>query len=127
MKIKNLFVIHSIVALVNGGGNLLFPKLYLSLYGITVTNPADIFIAQLLGAGLLTYCFVAWFARDAENSTARRAIVLSFFLTLAIGFVIALMAQLSGVMNVLGWMVVGLYLVLAGAYGYFYFMKPDAA
>ncbi|NIV32089.1 MAG: hypothetical protein GWN58_22190, partial [Anaerolineae bacterium] len=71
------------------------------------------------------YCFVAWFARDAEDSAARRAIVLGFFLTGIIGFIVALLGQLSGVMNTLGWLVVGLYLVLVGGgYGYFQFVKP---
>ena len=43
-----------------------------------------------------------------------------------IGFVVSLLGQLSGVMNALGWLVVGLYLVLVGVgYGYFHFMRPD--
>jgi hypothetical protein len=125
MKLKNLFIVHSVVALFNGGSLVLAPKLYLSVYGISLSDQAAIFISQLLGAGLLAYCVVAWFARDAEASDARRAIVLGFFITLTIGFIIALLGQLSGVMNALGWVIVGLYFLLALGYGYFQFIKPD--
>lgn len=127
MKLKNLFVIHAIVALFNGGSLVLAPNLYLSLYGLSVSDPDGTFITQLLGAGLLTYCFVAWFARDAEDSAARRAIVIGFFITISIGFIIALLAQLAAVMNPLGWLIVGLYLLLALGYGYFQFMKPSSS
>ena len=100
----------------------------MSLYGVSLADPSAVFVAQLFGAGLLIYCFVAWFARDAEDSTARRAIVLGFFITGIIGFIVSLLGQLSGVMNTLGWLVVGLYLVLIGiGYGYFYFIGADTA
>lgn len=125
MKLKYLFTVHSVVALFNGGSCVLAPKLYPSLYGISLPDPDAIFMARLFGGALLTYCFVAWFARNAKDSAARRAIVLGFFITLAIGFIVALLAQLSGVMNALGWVIVGLYFLLALGYGYFQFVKPD--
>jgi len=127
MILKHLFLIHSVVALFNGGSLVLFPKLYPSLYGITLSSPDALYVSQLLGAALLSYCLVAWFARNAAASEARRAIVLGFFITLGLGFILALIAQLSGVMNALGWMLVALYLLLALGYGYFYFLKPDTA
>ncbi len=126
MKFKHLFIVHSVVALFHGGGFVLAPKPFMSLYGISLADSEATFVARLFGAALLIYCFVAWFARDAEDSAARRAIVLGFFLTGIVGFIVSLQGQLSGVMNALGWLVVGLYLVIAGVgYGYFYFIKPD--
>ena len=128
MKLKHLFIVHSVVALFHGGGFVLAPKLFMSLYGISLADSEATFIARLFGAALLIYCFVAWFARDAEDSAARRAIVLGFFLSGIVGFIVSLLGQLSGVMNALGWLVVGLYLVIAGGgYGYFYFIKPDTS
>jgi hypothetical protein len=41
----------------------------------------------------------------------------------AIGFVVALLAQLDGVMGTLGWGIVGIYLFLTLGFGYFYFKK----
>ena len=126
MKLKYLFIVHSVVALIHGGGFVLAPKQSMSVYGVSLADPDAVFTTRLFGAALLIYCFVAWFARDAEDSAARRAIVLGFFLTGIIGFIVALQGQLSGVMNTLGWLVVGLYLLLIGVgYGYFQFIKPD--
>jgi len=126
MKLKHLFIVHSVVALFHGGGFVLAPKPFMSLYGVSLADPEATFVARLFGAALLIYCFVAWFARDAEDSTARRAILLGFFLTGIVGFIVSLLGQLSGVMNALGWLVVGLYLVLVGlGNGYFYFIRPD--
>lgn len=110
MKLKNLFVIHAVVALVNGAGLIAAPGPYLGLFGVSVSGADALLVARLLGAALLTYCFVAWLARDADDSVARQAIVLGFFLTAVIGFVIVLIAQLSGVLNALGWLVVAIYL-----------------
>ena len=127
MKLKHLFTVHSVVGLCYGGGMVLAPVPFLSPYDISLADPDAIFIARLLGAALLTYCLVAWFVRNAEDSAARRAIVLGFFITLMIGFIVSLLAQLSGAMNALGWLVVGLYLLLGLGYGYFQFVKPDTA
>ena len=124
MKLKTLFILHSIVALVNGGGCILAPEGYPGLFGISVTSPDARLMTQLFGAGLLTYCCVAWLARDSDDSAARRAIVLGFFITLTIGFILSLVGKLSGVGGALAWLVVGLYLVFALGYGYFRFVKP---
>jgi len=127
MTIRNLFVFQAIAALFNGAGLVLMTETYASIYGVSLADKDAIFMAQLLGAALLSYGFVAWFARDAGASDARSAIVLGFFLSLAIGFVFALLAQLSGVLNTLGWVIVGLYFLLALGFGYFQFVKSDTA
>ena len=126
MKLKHLFIANFVISLVNGASFLLAPTLYLSLYGVTRPNQATILIAQLLGAGLLNYSLVAWFARNAKDSDARRAIVLGFFITFTIGFVVFLWSQLFGIVNALGWIAVGLYFMLALGYGYSLFIHPDA-
>lgn len=67
-----------------------------------------------------------WFARDAGESKARQAIVIALFVGDVLGFIVALLGQLSGVVNALGWSTVALYLLLALGYGYFQFVKPSA-
>jgi len=126
MKLKHLFIVHSVVALIHGGGFVLVPKLLMSLYGVSLADADATYVARLFGAALLIYCFVAWLARGAEDSAARRAIEQGMFTTGIVGIIVGLLGQLSGVMNALGWLVVGLYLVLIGVgYGYFYFIRPD--
>ena len=68
-----------------------------------------------------------WEAANVAESVARRAIVLAIFVGESIGFVIALLGQLSGVMNVLGWVTVAVYLLLALGFGYFQFARPGVA
>jgi hypothetical protein len=125
--LKHLFTLHGVIALVNGAVIVVVPELYMSIFGITIESPDAILISRLLGAALLTYGFVAWLARDAGPSDARQAIVLGFFISIAIGFIITLVAQLSGVMNTLGWALVALYFLMGLDYGFFYFVKKDSS
>lgn len=126
MKLKHLFTIHAVIAFGNGLVFLLVPVQYLSFFGIAISGPDDIYINRLFAAALLTYALVAWFARNAGPSEARRAIVLGYFIPIAIGFIITLVGQLSGVTNAFGWLLVALYLVMGSGYGYFYLKGPES-
>ena len=126
MKLRNLFIVNAVISLVFGVASVLAPALLLSLYGITL-SPAGIVVTRLLGAAFLGICVLTWLARDAPDSEARRAIVLGLFVENAIGFIVALLGQLAGVPNVLGWSIVVIYLLLALGYGYFQFLKPSGS
>jgi hypothetical protein len=124
MKLKHLFLAQVVVSLINGASAVFAPKMWLSMYGMATITAETSAVGQVLGAGLLNYAIVAWFARNSPDSAARRAIVLGFLISHAIAFVIVTMAILSGVMGSAGWMASGLYLVIALAYTYFLFAKP---
>lgn len=126
MKLSTLFTINAIVAFVFGLAFVLVPETSISLYGITL-SPGGVIVAQLYGVSLLGYAVLTWFARNAGESEARRAIVLALVISFTIGFIVALLGQLSGVLNALGWSTVAIYLLLALGYGYFQFMKPSAS
>ena len=49
MKLEHLFIVHSVVALFHGGGFVLAPKLFMSLYGISLADPEATFVARLFG------------------------------------------------------------------------------
>ncbi len=124
MKLSTLLTINTIVAGVFGLAFVLVPDTAMSLYGATL-SPAGVLVARLFGAALLGYAVLSWFARNASESEARSAIVLAMFVGDALGFVVALLGQLSGVVNAVGWSTVAIYLLLALGFGYFYFMKPS--
>lgn len=126
MKFSNLMVIKAIVCLVFGILLVLVPAILLSLYGITL-GPGGIFMARLYGASLVGNLMLSWFARNAADSEARQAIVLDLFVYDAIGFVVALLTQLSGLMNPLGWSIVVIYLFFTLGFGYFLIVKPSAS
>lgn len=126
MKLSNLMVVTAVVAILFGIAFVLAAGPLISLYGGTLT-PAGTVVAQLFGAALIGYAVVNWFARNAKETEALRAIVLANFVADAIGFVVALLGQLSGAANALGWSTVAIYLLLALGFGYFQFMKPGAS
>ena len=74
-----------------------------------------------------SYAVVNWFARNAKGDEALRAIVLANLVADTIVFIAALLGQLSGVTNALGWSTVVIYLLLAAGFVYFQFMKPSSS
>jgi hypothetical protein len=102
------------------------PGTVLAFYGITL-SPGGILIARLFGAALLEFALLSWLVRNAGDSEARKAIILAVFVGEVIGFIVALVGQLSGEVNALGWSTVAVYLLLALGFGYFQFIKPSTA
>jgi hypothetical protein len=126
MKLNAFLIVNAIIAVVFGLGFVLFPGQVTSLYGPEVSAPLE-YVGQLFGAALLAFAALTWFARNAPDSEARRAILLALFVGDSVGFVVALIGQLGGVMNALGWSTVAIYLLLAIGFGYFRFVaKPEA-
>ena len=126
MNLKNMLVLKAIVCLVCGVLFLLFPGPLMAFFGVTLDS-SGMFVARLYGASLIGNLFLTWFARNDTGSEALKAAVLGLFVYDAIGFVVALVAVLSGVMNTLGWAVVALYLFLTLGFGYFQFNQPSAS
>jgi len=118
MKLKTLMVIKALVCVVFGPILLFVPGPLLVLLGSSF-GPGAALTAREYGAALLGNFMLTWFARNAEESVARRAIVLDLFVYDAIAFVAVLLIQLSGGLNLLGWSIVAIYLFFALGYGYF--------
>ena len=118
MRLGNLLTIVSVAAFAFGLGFLLLPEQVLGLFGVTL-DTAGILFVRLLGAAIIGYGALDWFARNAEDSEARRAIVVAGFIWHLLGGVVLLLGQLSGVFNTLGWLNVGLLLLFALGFGYF--------
>ena len=126
MKLKILFIINAIVAIVFGVAFVLIPAKVYSMYAIESGAGLD-YMGQLFGAALIGYGLIAWLVRKAADSDSRRAIILAFFIASGIGFVIALIGQLNEIIGSLGWLTVAIYLLLAIGFGYFQFSKPSSS
>ena len=126
MKLSTWLTIAAVVAVVFGLAFVLVTGPLLSFYGITL-DKAGTLVAQLFGASLLGFAVLNWFARGVTDREARQAILLANLASDAVGFVMALIGQLAGVANALGWSTVALYLLLALGFAYFQFMKPSTA
>jgi len=122
MKLKTLFIFNAIATTLFGIGSIVVPQKLITLFGSTL-NPAGVLMMQYGGVWLVGIGLLAWFARNAADSEARRAIVLAFLICYSIAFIVALLAQLNNVLNAFGWGTVALNLVLAAGYGYFQFSQ----
>ena len=126
MKLKILFIITAICAVVFGVAFLIIPTELYSLYAVDSTEGLN-YMGQLFGAALIGLGLIAWFARNATDSDARKAIVLSFFIADGIGFIVALIGQLNSIVGPLGWLTVVIYLLLTIGFGYNQFSKPSSS
>jgi hypothetical protein len=116
MTYKNIMVIKAVVCLVFGVILVSIPGTLLSFLGAAL-NPGGAFTAREYAAALFGNLVLTWFARNAADSDARRAIILALFVYDAIGFVVSLFTTLSGVLNPLGWFIVVVYLFFTVAFG----------
>ncbi len=123
MKLGTLMRINVILAAGFGVALVLVPGQLLSLYGLEATAALK-YVGGALGAAFVVFAVLTWSARNADDSAARRAIVLALLIGDAVGFVVVLLGQLNNVVNALGWSTVAIYLLLALGYGYFQFAKP---
>ena len=118
MKFKTLMVIKAVVCVGFGPLLLFWPGPLLTLLGSSF-GPGAAITAREYGAALLGNFVLTWFARNADESVARRAIIWDLFVYDAVALVAILLIQLSGGMNLLGWGVVTIYLFFAVGFGSF--------
>jgi hypothetical protein len=123
MKLKTLLIINTVIALVYGIGFLLLPGMTVGLYGVA-SSPGIILEGRLFGLTMIGIGLICWLARDVSDRGAQRAIILAQLISTAIGFIVVLLATITGVVNAAGWLSVVIYLFLALGYAYFQFMKP---
>jgi len=131
MKLRNLFIVNAVVALVFAAGLLLAPKTILNLFGLgvgaTVKYNASInLVAQLLGAALVVPGLLSWFGSGMQEIGARRSVAVSLLVFSVIGFGVSFfVGMLPKVMSVTGWSIVVLFLLFAVGFAYFLFMRPS--
>ena len=123
MKFSTFMVIYAVISAAFGLGFVLMPGQILPIYGVE-PDAALRLIGQFFGAALLSLALLSWLARNLSDSEARRAIVLALFVGETIGFIMALIGQFNGILNVLGWSVVVVYLIFTLGLAYFQFSKP---
>jgi hypothetical protein len=126
MNRKRLFVLNAVIAGGYGIALLVAAHPILDLYGIT-PNPEGVYMARWFGVGLLAIGLVTWLARDAAESAAGLAIARALAVTYGIGVLLALWGTLFGPFNALGWIAVGLNLLLGSGFAYAQLSKPTTS
>ena len=124
MNFKFLMIITTIATIGFGTGFILAPKALSSLYGLSST-PSIEFTLRLYATALLGIGVLAWLFRHLQNRNTQKPILLAFLIIDFGGFLVTLFANLAGLMNLLGWSLVGIFLIFSVAYAYLYFnVKP---
>jgi hypothetical protein len=101
---------------------LIFPSFIYSIFGASLAV-GGVFAAREYGASLMGNLMLTWFARNSQESEARLAIILALFVYDAFGFIVTLLAIITGALNPLAWLVVVVYLFFALGFGYFLIQK----
>lgn len=125
MKLGSFLAIKAVISLVFGLLFALLPAVAMSLYGVQL-DAAGIVMARYFGACLIGIGLICWLNRSGDAQLLQN-ITLSLCIADTIGFIVALMAQLSGLINALGWINVIIWLLLALGLGYFRFLKPASS
>jgi hypothetical protein len=126
MTRKRLFVLNGAIGAGYGIALLVATDPILDLYGIT-PNPEGAYMARWFGVDLLAIGLTTWLARDAADSAAGQAIARALAITYAIGVALALWGTLFGPFNALGWIAVGLNLLLGSGFAWSQLIRPRTA
>lgn len=121
MKLKNFLIIKAFISIVFGVGFLSVPTAAMSVYGVTL-DETGVMMVRFFGSGLIGIGLICMSQRNTPIE-ALKGILLALFIADSMGFVVALQAQLMGIFNVFGWVVVGIWLLLAIGLGYFRFRR----
>lgn len=124
MKLRNLYLLNTIVSLGFALGFFLISPFLLGLFGMEVSADTRT-LAQLIAVELVVGGVTTLLARDVTDVTATTAINTGNFAAGVIGTVIAFLATLSGVMGWFGSVVTAVYLFIAVAFGYFLFRRTS--
>ena len=118
MTIKTFFTILAVLSFLFGVGFVLAPDQVLANYGIE-HSPALALVGRLFGGVLLTLGTILWLSRDFRDEAAVRAVLAGTVIGSSVNLVVAIMGNLSGTTNALGWSTVLIYLFAAVGSGYF--------
>jgi hypothetical protein len=120
MNIRTLMLLTAVAGLLFGVGYIIAPAALLSFFGAD-TNEVGLMLARFFGGAVLGHAVLTWFARKAEITELRRHIVPALAIVFTIGAVLALAAQITGIMQATGWVAVALMAAFAVAWAYVQF------
>jgi hypothetical protein len=126
MTLRRLFALNGVIAAGYGTALLVAAHPVLDVYGIS-PNPEAVYMARWFGLDLLAIGLTTWLARNAAESAGGQAIARALTITYGIGVPLALWGTLFGPFNALGWIAVGLNLLLGSAFAYLQLIKARNA
>lgn len=123
MKLRNMYLLNTVISLVFAIGLLLMGPVMLGLFGMDNTKDAVV-LAQLIAVELVVSGLTTLLARDVTDPKARTAINTGNMVAGVLGIVVALNATLTGVLGWFGYVIIAVYAVVALGFAYFQFFGP---
>ncbi|MBN1148618.1 MAG: hypothetical protein JXA78_15270 [Anaerolineales bacterium] len=117
LKLSHVFIANTVVSLPFGIGSALAPRLFVSLFGATL-SPAGALMMQYGGAWLIGIGLLTWLTRGEADSQAGRGIAQALLVAYIVALAASLLGQLGGVLNILGWMPVLIQAFFSAGFGY---------
>jgi len=115
---NTLFLVTLIVEGLFALGFIFVPGAMLGTFGVTLDVTSAI-LARLFGSALVGFPVLLWFARKSANTEFKKGAVKSLFAYYLVSTVPLVIAETTGLMNALGWSVVGLHGIFLLWFGYF--------
>jgi hypothetical protein len=109
---NTLFLVVAILEALVGVVFIFLPGPFFGPLGVRL-DEAAVLLARLFASALLGLVVVLWRARASADATFRQTVVRGLFVYFLISAVVLAAAQAGGVMNALGWALVGVHVVVA--------------
>jgi hypothetical protein len=139
LKLTQLLTVNAVLFLAFGIAFALYGPLMIAMYGILETEGTVSMywyvasFSRMFGTALFGFGFLLWSVRhidefdpnDARQTghDTRRGIVFALLLANLLGFIVAITQQSSIWGTFIGWITVGMFLLLVLGYGYFLVKK----
>ena len=124
MNLRNLFRLVAVMHMIVGLTWLLAPKAMPAAYGLDIDSYTA-FLYQQLGAINIAMAVLFFLVSGVAPSPARQAVVTFVVVLQTLSAIAYIPALLNGALPGTGWFGFALSLVMALAFGYFRFIRPE--
>jgi hypothetical protein len=123
MKLNYWMAAKAVVEFVFGIGFVLIPVKLGSIFGVEL-DPGGAYMAQLYGTVFIFGSILLWLTKNVSATEKPiQAIIIAVVMSNVIGFIVSLIATLSGVLNALGWFIVAVWLIFCIGFAWFLFHR----
>ena len=124
MKPKHLFIADGAVATVLGLAFFILPGLVLTILGVPPRDSARQLLTAFAGAALLGIGVFQLLARDEAESRAGLSFMRAMLVFDIAGIIVAVIGVTSGTINLMGWVVALLFVLVGVPHAYWGFVRP---
>ena len=124
MNLRNLFRVVAVIAILSGLGYLFAPQ----AASVMDLDPYGLYFLQQIGASNIAIAVLLFLVSGMESSPARQAVVTAMIVQGFVEGILNLVAVLGGsIPSGAGWIGAVLNFMIALAFGYFRFIRLEAA